>query len=423
MKYGLNDKPSLFPMLLYGLQWLVISIPSIIILGAVTAEMNNSAMSAQIFYMQKLFALIGFGLIVQILWGHRLPLVIGPASVLLVGIISATTVNSDAVNTSIVLGGCFLFILGASGLFNKIQGIFTPRIVSVILALIAFTLAPVILHLIFGYDGKVLFNFLLAFSLSLFMIYMNNRLQGVWRSTVVLLGLLVGILIYFLFNNIVPTVSTTNVPSLFSSSWYDFRFHIDGGVLLSFMFCYIALIVNELGSIQSVGQQIGASAMDNRSRRGICVTGLLNSFSGLLGVIGPVDYSLSPGVIAATGCASKYPLIPAGAGLIFFAFSPALIGMISAIPKVIMGTILLYLMGTQLSAALQMMVREKAVDTFNSGMIIGFPLMVALLIAFAPESALAQIPSLIRPILGNGFVMGTITVLFLEHIVFKGEKK
>jgi xanthine/uracil permease len=183
MKYGLNDKPSLFPMLLYGLQWFVISVPSIIILGAITAEMNNSDMSAQILYMQKLFALIGFGLIVQVLWGHRLPLVIGPASVLLVGIIAATSERADAVNTSILLGGCFLFILGASGLFNKIQRIFTPRIVSVILALIAFTLAPVILHLIFGSKGPILFNFLLAFSLSLFMIYMNNRLQGVWRST------------------------------------------------------------------------------------------------------------------------------------------------------------------------------------------------------------------------------------------------
>jgi xanthine/uracil permease len=79
-------------------------------------------------------------------------------------------------------------------------------------------------------------------------------------------------------------------------------------------------------------------------------------------------------------------------------------------------------MGSQLSAALQMIAREKAVETFNSGLIIGFPLMVALLIAFAPEAALAQLPSLIRPILGNGFVMGTITVLFLEHIVFKEEK-
>ena len=48
---------------------------------------------------------------------------------------------------------------------------------------------------------------------------------------------------------------------------------------------------------------------------------------------------------------------------------------------------------------------------------------LALVISFAPEQALAELPPLIRPILGNGFVMGTLTVLLLEHVIFKDEKK
>ncbi len=102
---------------------------------------------------------------------------------------------------------------------------------------------------------------------------------------------------------------------------------------------------------------------------------------------------------------------------------PSWLVFISAIPEVILGTILLYLMGSQLTAALQMMAREKSVSSFNSGLVIGFPLMVALVISFAPEQALAELPPLIRPILGNGFVMGTLTVLLLEHVIFKDEKK
>ena len=144
MNYGLNDRMPLFPLLLYGLQWLVISIPSIIILGAVTASMNQEGAAQQILYIQKLVATVGGGLIIQMLWGHRLPLVMGPASVLLVGIISATAAHADAVNTAIVLGGALLFGLGISGMFDKVQSVFTPRIVAVILALIAFTLSPVI---------------------------------------------------------------------------------------------------------------------------------------------------------------------------------------------------------------------------------------------------------------------------------------
>lgn len=422
MNYGLNDKMPLFPMLLFGLQWLVISIPSIIILGTVTASLNQEGVSEQIFYIQKLVAIVGVGLIIQMLWGHKLPLVMGPASVLLVGIISATDAHPDAVNTAIVLGGITLFILGVSGLFDKIQSVFTPRIVTVILALIAFTLSPVIVRMLFGRTTDALFNFILSLSLSLSMIYLNNRLSGMWRSLVVFMGLVVGTAVCFLVKGL-DFPSEVNSVSMFSPEWFNFSFRLDGGVLLSFLFCYMALIVNELGSIQSIGQQIKADKLNERNRRGISVTGLFNSLSGLFGVIGPVDYSLSPGVIAATGCASRFSLIPAGVGLLLLAFMPSCLVFISAIPEVILGTILLYLMGSQLTAALQMMAREKTVSSFNSGLIIGFPLMIALVVSFVPEQALAELPPLIRPILGNGFVIGTLVVLLLEHVVFRNEKK
>ena len=142
-----------------------------------------------------------------------------------------------------------------------------------------------------------------------------------------------------------------------------------------------------------------------------------------LGIVGPVDYSMSPGIIAATGCASRFPLIPAGIGLVVCAFFPGFIECLNAIPGVVMGAVLLYLMASQLSAGMQMMIREKAVDGFDGGLVVGFSLMVALLLSFAPDEALNSIPALIRPIVGNGFVMGVITVLILEHLIFRSGKK
>ena len=82
----------------------------------------------------------------------------------------------------------------------------------------------------------------------------------------------------------------------------------------------------------------------------------------------------------------------------------------------------IYNYGT-LAEDLQMMIREKAVDGFDGGLVVGFSLMVALLLSFAPDEALNSIPALIRPIVGNGFVMGVITVLILEHLIFRSGKK
>ena len=152
------------------------------------------------------------------------------------------------------------------------------------------------------------------------------------------------------------------------------------------------------------------------------VVGLTNVLSGLFGVIGPVDYSMSPGVIAATGCASRYTLIPAGIGLIACAFFPAVVGLLVTLPGVVMGAILLYLMATQLAAGMQMLVRERAITDFDSGVVVGLPLMVALLLSFAPSEVVNLIPSLFRPIVGNGFVMGVVSVLILEHLIFRKSK-
>lgn len=418
MKYQLNDKPGLFPLFMYGLQWWIVSIPCVVIMGIIVAQLHSPSLPEQIFYMQKLFALMGISLTAQLFWGHRLPLIIGPASVLLIGILSTISTGVDAVYTAILTGGLLLTILAFSGLLSRLQAIFTPRIIIVILCLIAFTLSPVILKLVFSDPQHTLLQLFFALILAFLMIIVNQLLPGIWKSTVVLFAIIAGSLLYYSlmgFPELTPLVSFPDAQPL--SLLISLKF--ESGTIVAFIFCFIALIVNELGSIQAVGQMLNADQLQKRTTCGVGMVGLSNVLSGALGVIGPVDYSMSPGIIAATGCASRYTLIPAGIGLILCAFFPGFIQILNSIPPVVMGAVLLYLMASQLSAGFQLLTRNQCVSGFNSGMIIGFPLMIALLLSFAPADALNHLPAFIRPILGNGFVMGVIAVLLLEHIVFQ----
>lgn len=104
------------------------------------------------------------------------------------------------------------------------------------------------------------------------------------------------------------------------------------------------------------------------------------------------------------------------------AFLPSMISLFEGIPQLVMGGIMTYLMGSQLAAALQSISFDKLIENFNDGMVIGLPLMIALFISFLPNEAKESIPALIRPILGNGFVMGVLFVLILEHIVNRKTK-
>ena len=422
MKYELNDKPGMLPMLMYGLQWWIVSLPCVVIMGIIVSQLHYTDVAEQTFYLQKLFGIMGIAMIVQVLWGHRLPLIIGPASVLLIGILSTVSSGIAAVYTGIMIGGLVLTVLAYSGLLGKLQFVFTPRIVTVILILIAFTLTPVILKLVLGDTVHALFNLFFTLIMVLALVVGNKLLRGIWKSTTVLWGIVGGVLVYYLANGF-PTLTSTGsgiMPE--QATLFNFPLEFETGTILAFLFCYIALIVNELGSIQAVGHMLQADRMDRRTSRGVGIVGVTNVLSGMFGVIGPVDYSMSPGVISATGCASRYTLIPAGIGLILCAFFPSVVGILVTIPGVVMGAILLYLMATQLAAGMQMLVRERAITDFDSGVVVGLPLMVALLLSFAPSEVVNLIPSLFRPIVGNGFVMGVVSVLILEHLIFRKSK-
>ena len=74
--------------------------------------------------------------------------------------------------------------------------------------------------------------------------------------------------------------------------------------------------------------------------------------SGGAGVIGGVNYSISSGMILDTRNASRYPLLAAGAAMIICAALPPVISLIITIPTVITGCLLIFIMTSQLSAAL-----------------------------------------------------------------------
>ena len=413
-KYSLNDRPRAAAMVMYAVQWLLIAVP-VVLTSAFVARLQYDTLAEQTLYTQKLFAVMGLTMIVQSLWGHRLPLVAGPAAVLLVGVMASIASSPEVIYTSIAVGGALVALLATTGWIKKLQPLFTPRISIVMMALIAFTIVPVFLRLIFADAEHYGLSFVMALVLSIAMVVANNRLRGMWKSAVVLIALVVGSAAYFAFAGLPSLEGATAAGAgrLFITPKFDV------GVIVAFLICYIALLINELGSVQSVSAYVEADNVPKRSTRGVALTGVMNVVAGALGVLGPVDYTLSPGVIAATGCASRYPLVLTGVGLVICALFPQLVALLSAIPSPVMGVVLLYLMAAQVAAAFQMSGTMSAAKDFNGALTIGLPIMLALVVAFLPAEVSAALPAVLRPIVGNGFVMGVIVVLVMEHVIFR----
>lgn len=411
LQYKIDDKLPLSQLFIYAMQWFILAVAVI----STSVFVAQGSPAERLFFAQKLFAVIGITGAIQVLWGHKMPLVVGPASVLLVGVLSSLGANAPvgAIYTSIAIGGALIVLLSFGGMMNKVRKLFTPRIVVVILMLISFTLAPVIKDLVFPARATAEeHTFGLIFTLvgCVGMVVLNRTLKGVAKSLVVPIALLVGSAIYYMLFPMPKGVETAGV--IGGQILNDFSF--DWGLLIAFVICYIALLINDIGSIESLGVMLGAEDMGGRLKRGVRITGAMNIVAGSMGVLGPVNYSMSPGVIASTGCASRWALLPATLLLVLCALFPDVIFILTSIPDPVIGVILLYLMGTQLAAGLEMAVSTGSIRSFSGALTISLPIMVALLFQLMPRGV---VPSVIQPLVGNGFAMGVITVLVMEHLI------
>lgn len=420
LKYTLEEKPPFAHTLLYGLQWLLIAIPNVLTVSILAKlQFGDENIQMQTSYLQSVYFVYGLTMLVQAIWGHRMPLVVGSAAVLLVGILSAfSSASFNAIYTSIAIGGAVLLMLSLSGLLKKITRIFTPRVIVVILGLIAMTLAPVIISLIFE-PGKEFFGFMF-FIIGIIVTFVIERfMKGVCKSLTVMIITIGGTVAYYLFNQLpeVAAVShTTDISKIFIKPEFDLS------VTIAFLVCFFALLINELGSIEALRVLIGAEE-NGRIRRGCAVTGAGNILAGMMGIIGPVDYSISPGIVSSTKCASRITILPCAVGLIICSFLPSGVVWLTQLPNMVIGLVLTYVVVLQFASAFGMIAEKKIIANFSHSLTIALPLTVALIVAFLPDAVEADLPLALRPILTNGFVIGVLLVVFLEHIVFSQKKE
>ena len=228
LKYGIDSRLPFGQLMLYSLQWFVLAVA--VVVTSIFIAVGTPA--ERVLYAQKVFALMGAAIIIQTLWGHRMPIVAGPASVLLVGIITTLAAQGDAVNTNkiytaLIIGGAAVVLLSIGRVLEHLQRIFTPRIVIVILMLIAITLGPTIKNLIFPAGEEARHSFGLWFTILgiPMMALAANKLQGVMKSLVVPVALLIGCVVYYAiyggFGDVFAKFSESEGPILLPKLEFD----------------------------------------------------------------------------------------------------------------------------------------------------------------------------------------------------------
>ncbi|MBI5523521.1 MAG: purine/pyrimidine permease [Desulfarculus sp.] len=437
LRYGLDAWPPPLALAVLSLQWLVVLLPGLLVLGEVVALAQGLDQAGRVAFMQRLLIMGALVQLAQVCWGHRLPGLVGPSAVLMVGVLATLGAGLAAVCGAMALGGALTALLGLTGLAGRLGRLYTPPVLSSTLLLIVISLGPTMRDLFFPpaahtAGAAVAGPFLFAMALVGAMLWAQHRLKGLVSSSVLLLGMLVGSAAYYLLG-LAPApawpaagLSPWTPPSLLPSS-----LALDPGVIAAFVLCYLALTANELATVGSLLPMVGARDGDRpanrrgrpgwlgRSNRAVLVSGLGGLLAGLWGLPGPVTYSVSPGVLIASQSASRWTLLPAAGLVLVLAFWPGGLALVGLLPAPVVGAVLFCLMASTVYAALLLVTRDGTPVDWPSGLVMGTALIGGMVVTFMPAQARQALHPLLQPLLANGFVMGLVLAMLMEHVVLR----
>ena len=426
LDYHLEERLSPLKNLVFGFQWLFLLLPLIVISAAIVAEAAGYDAEATAGFLSKMLLLCGAAMVIQVLWGHGLPLLDGPAAVLLVTFanLAAGGAGVPYALGGMIVGGGILALTALTPLLRLLIKLFTDNVVASILMLLTFTLMPLIAPLFAGVakaqPGGDVFGALVALLLTLFMAAVGVRSKGLMRSLSLFMGIVIGVTVMALMGRVnwqpVSLAGWLTTPPVGSG----YRLGLGLSAAVAFAISYIAVAINQVGSTTSVQELVGGGKTERRTVRGLFFCGVFGVAGGLGGVIGTVSYSISPGVIQITRVGSRWPMVACGLITAALAFCPKIAAALSMVPGPVVGAALVVIMAGQLSVALQLMTSGPGV-TRRRTMVVGLSTLTGALVAILPQAFLSQIPGPIRGLAGNGLVVGIILALLLEHVILRGK--
>ena len=421
--YDLDEHPPFYYTIVYGLQWAFIAFPIIIITTTMAGNALSLGMDGGVRFIRMTFLATGLFTFVQTLWGHRYPLIEGPSAAVLLSFILLAPYGLPAIQGGTIIGGILLVIMVFTRQSGRVLRLFTPNVVGVILMLIAFGLLTPLLKFLIGvndaYPHGDPVTMMASLVLILFIAALSYHLKGFWKTVSILIGMIVGSVAFLLLGRF----GWGNLGSAswisFSVKWLDSTPSFYWPAAIAFACTYLAVIVNSLGSLQGIAAITDQERLPVSVNRGIFVNGVSGIFCGLLGVIGSVSYSLSPGVILTNRVASRYALTYCGVILILAVFFPKLAALLALIPMPVVGTALCVAMGGQIGAAISIIASKTL--TPRDYVVVGLPVLMGTLAGLFPRELFSSLPGFIQVFLGNSLIVGIVLVILFEHVLCREE--
>lgn len=279
--------------------------------------------------------------------GGRVPSYLG-SSFAFIGVVIAATGYAGAAgglnaNIGVAAGGIIAcgilyaligFLVMATGT-RWIEKLMPPVVTGAVVMIIGLNLAPVTVKAVAGNP----FNMWMALETVLCMGMIAVFTKGLLQRLLLLIGLLISYLIYFVIANVMGWGTPINFTPIQQAAWFgvpDFHAPVfDVNAMLIIAPIAFILVAENLGHIKAVGAMTGEN-LDPHIGKAFVADGVATTLAGGVGAPGMTTYGENIGVMAVTRVYSTIIFVVAGVFAIFLGLSPKFGAIIHTIPTAIL---------------------------------------------------------------------------------------
>lgn len=417
---------------LAGLQWLFFLFTNTVVIPITVGAAFGLPQEKIQFLIQCSFVLTGLACVIQAGLGHKRSIMEGQSG-LWWGVILSLSVAAPSLGISltelggslavgIIISGVLTVMIGVCGLAAPLSKLFTPGVMAVFMLLLGTQLNTIFLQGMLGISSGSAAEtsviqpgiFLLAAAISVFVAVLSIKARPSIGQYALLIGILGGWALHALFFG---TESRAASSGMLDVSWFPLGKPSDGlnaGVVTIAVIAGLVNASNTFGALKGTDSIYRQEATGSQYRRSFVISGVMAVISGLLGLVPYAPYVSSVGFLEQTRIRDRLPFVIGGLLFLGIGLVPAVSAVLTQLPLCIGSAVLLVTYLRLLGSSLQYFaqIHMDAANLYRTAA----PLFVGIIIMGLQSEAFSSLPPLLRPLLGNGLLVGILLALVLDFL-------
>ena len=357
--------------------------------------------------------------------GGRVPSYLG-SSFAFIGVVIAATgyagaggglnPNIGVAASGIIACGILYALMGVGVMATGtrwIEKLMPPVVTGAVVMIIGLNLAPATVKNVMGND----FNSWMALLTVMCMGSIAVFTRGLLQRLLLLIGLLLAYLVYYLLSNIMGYGTAINFLPVQQAAWFGIpEFHsptFDANAMLIIAPIAFILVAENLGHIKAVGAMTGEN-LDPHIGKAFVADGIATSLAGSVGAPGMTTYGENIGVMAVTRVYSTIIFAVAGVFAIFLGLSPKFGAIVHTIPTAILTGASIVVFGLITIAGAKIWIENKVDFSQNKNLMVAAVTIILGTGDFALNFGNFTL---------GGIGTATFAALFLNWFFALGEKK